>query len=256
MRRGLKRCKMWLGVFCIVALAVNSTTAAPLDNGNFDGDLSGWSAEGMVTVETTASGNNAAVLREVDPAANPPTHAGGLSRIYQTFEIPAGAEWLSFRYRLFTNPYGDSVVPPDSFSAILVDPATGNRLILDPMSAPDFSNGLLYQDVRGELLFDPAFVDRIEMPDAEGLYTVIMNILALSDQDDIPARIEFSFANGDKRRLSFEVVDYIMSTGRGSFLSGLDCVFGGSDHSLEHTDLSKSVLANSESMYREDGYEA
>lgn len=199
---------VFLSIIVIAAAMVPSAMADPLANGDFESGLSPWIIEGTVTIENAGASGNAAVLHETD--------SRGLSRIYQDFDIDAGAEWLSFRYRLYSNVTGDSAVPPDSFGAILTDQGSP-RMPLIAVSQPGFSKAMLYEDARGEFLRDSAYVYRAPTPDPDGFYTVVMDISSLSDQDDTPARIEFSFANGDNNRNSVAIVDGIILTCPGGF---------------------------------------
>ncbi len=88
-------------IFGLVAIAMTlapAAFAAALQNGTFQDSsppLDGWTTTGNASLATGAGTVKALRLHE--------TCAPGLSRAFQTFDIPANAATLSFRYRL-TSP--------------------------------------------------------------------------------------------------------------------------------------------------------
>ncbi|GKS60530.1 hypothetical protein YTPLAS18_40570 [Nitrospira sp.] len=88
-------------IFGLVAIGMTlapAALAASLQNGDFQDSsppLDGWPTTGTASLATGAGTVKALRLHE--------TCAPGLSRAFQTFDIPVNAATLSFRYRL-TSP--------------------------------------------------------------------------------------------------------------------------------------------------------
>jgi hypothetical protein len=184
------------------ALTIALALAQTPNNGDFEAAASpptGWTAHGNVTVQPDATGNHRAVFRE--------ENSNGLSRIYQTIDIPDAATALVFQYQFLTAAAaGPATVPPDSFSAFLVDSA-GQRLI---GNEPAITEAFLYQVSTGDgvpqLLYDPSVVT-IYLPGPDGLAWVMLNISALPDTPN--ARLEFGFATGKNNANSLLVIDNV-----------------------------------------------
>ena len=153
----------------LAAMATSSTTYAfPLTNGGFESDAEpdgipdGWTVEG-VAILAAFGGQNILRLAEQDDQA---VNAGGLSRVYQDFD-PTGATHLAFEFQFVTNPVaGKAHVPPDGFSASLLDasnPATNPkpRVGLPGGSVPDFAAAFLYVNSDGKFVYDPPHVTLI-----------------------------------------------------------------------------------------------
>jgi hypothetical protein len=132
-------------VALIVTLAPWAARAAV--NDSFD-DLDAWDGvEGNVTVQSVSE-NSFAVFREEG--------SGGLSRIWQEFELPSQdpPSTIEFKYGLFRDrSTRNSPVPPDSFTAFLINPAQSTFLRTLGSQHPAFIRGFLYHDSDGRQLY-------------------------------------------------------------------------------------------------------
>lgn len=136
---------------------------AAVSNGDFSGGTgpsgipNNWSGEGAVIVGQVGS----QYVVRLDEADDGGVASGGLSRIFQDFD-PSGATHLSFEFQFVSNNrIGKSVVPPDSFTAFLIDPSTKARLGLPLLAEPDCTAGFLYVDSDGRFTYDASFVTLI-----------------------------------------------------------------------------------------------
>lgn len=165
----MKRLKWSIAITLLSVWFSAAARADLLQNGGFEeiGDPPpGWQVQGNVEIVPGYFGNHMARLNEAN--------SGGLSRIYQTFDIPASPAHLTFVYKMLSSPTPDpaSPVPPDSFSAFLID-SNGARLlgITDP---PTFSKAFLYQDSSGVLL-SSSYVT-VTDPDEQGVCIVDLDL--------------------------------------------------------------------------------
>jgi hypothetical protein len=99
-----------IGLWVSLGLAGGSL-GANLSNGGFDNGLTGWQSAGDVTAGTSpGSGNGFVVLSEPG--------AGGRSRLYQDFNLPASPQYLYLRYGLSSTSRAAGITaPPDGFTA-------------------------------------------------------------------------------------------------------------------------------------------
>ena len=137
----MKASVLFAAIVMAVGLSVAPAGALSIVNGGFDGDLSGWTTTGAVSVV----GGRAVVAENA---------TGSLSSLEQTFVIPAGALDLRFTYEMTATPDGSSGWPfADAFAASLLDPSTKAPIL----STPGFSD-YFYQDNQGLTDYDPAIV--------------------------------------------------------------------------------------------------
>ncbi len=87
-------------------------------------------------------------------------------------------------------------LPPDSFSAFLLDPQTLERLLPPPGEPPEGFDDFFHADHEGLIDFNSDYVS-LAGPDDEGVYTVILDVSTFTQT--IPVHLEFGvagFANG------------------------------------------------------------
>ena len=120
---GLGLCGLWMA----------SAAAAQVTNGGFEENgLAGWTATGGVAAVAVTPTNHVAVLAE--PSSSAPG-AGGRNQIEQEFTIPTaepGASPPPITFVFLLDTHGGPrppALPPDSFQAFLLDPATGDPLV-------------------------------------------------------------------------------------------------------------------------------
>ncbi len=203
----MKRCVWTAGLAIAAFWAVPCSWAGPL-NGSFVNGLTDWTADGNVQA-ITADGNPMAALEEVFDTGGAQNGFGGRSRLHQTFDLAVSPQWLSFRYRLSagSGPRAGGV-PPDSFTAYLIDPATHVRLL--PPSADDapvFTTGFFYADSDGHMVYDPDYVTVSSEPDIYGMFTVTLDVSSLSGEQSV--RAEFGLAETGNEVRSFALLDDI-----------------------------------------------
>jgi hypothetical protein len=118
---------------------------ADVANGHFEHDLqSGWATDGL---DWDADGA-VSLATSGFPAGSPPVRVmllqeaphGGLTRLYQEFDLDQGVQTLTFRYRMISVGQRPIHLPPDSFTVSL----TGQEgltppfeQLLDPLSLFD-----------------------------------------------------------------------------------------------------------------------
>jgi hypothetical protein len=190
--------RTWMiGLWVSLGLA-DGSLGANLSNGGFDNGLTGWQSAGNVTAGTSpGTGNGFVVLSEPG--------AGGRSRLYQDFNLPASPQYLYFRYGLSSAPRAAGMTaPPDGFTAYLLSD-TGDRLVILSADPPTFSKGFFYADGDAEKVYASAYVTVAAQPDADGLIAVQLNISSLTGSPQV--RLEFGLAAADNGVPSYVVLD-------------------------------------------------
>jgi hypothetical protein len=118
---------------------------AEVINGHFEHDLqSGWATDGL---DWDADGA-VSLATSGFPAGAPPVRVmllqeaphGGLTRLYQEFDVDQGVQTLTFRYRMISVGRRPIHLPPDSFTVSLTgqeDLTPPFEQLLDPLSLFD-----------------------------------------------------------------------------------------------------------------------
>ena len=194
--------RMRIVVQLVGLLAIGPAAAlAQVANGDFSSGLTGWDDYLIGDVSAPVdpgTGNQFALFAEPG--------AGSLSQIRQDFNLPSepAASFLYFRYRfVYGDPPDPSAVPPDSFLAYLVDPQTGDRLVVPPANDPNFTDqpGFLkpffYIDSNGVTLFDDTYVTVSDRPDGDGLFVVSLNVAPLAAGQAARVIFALNAANND-----------------------------------------------------------
>jgi hypothetical protein len=107
-----KRFCKFFATAIILGLVLTSTSQAimtELTNGTFDSDLSGWYDSTTGVIWDAGTGDGYALFSEV---------TGATSFLWQDFDLPAGAQELSFEIN-FTSEGGPGPVDTDNFDALL-----------------------------------------------------------------------------------------------------------------------------------------
>lgn len=178
-----------------------------INNGDFDLDFEdpgvAWTKEGNVTIETVP-GRKFALFREEG--------SGGLSRIWQVFDLPSPPDTptsIEFKYGFFRDrSTRNSPVPPDSFTAFLIDENAQEPFLRTLGSEhPSFIRGFLYHDSDGRQLYDSDLVT--VSPADNGMFSVQVDIEGISTTENI--RLEFGFANGANGVNSYVILDDVAS---------------------------------------------
>lgn len=198
-------------LFVVVAA---SMVSGQIVNGDFEGGATagcpdGWSCDGKVSVFEFGT---TTMVKLEEPGG------GGVSRLYQVFNAPPtgpAATRIAFRYALvshLTSGALPATIPPDGFTAYLVDPSTGLRRTLLPIdpppSNPEFwGRGYFYEDTDGLAELNEPTVT-VTGPDADSLYTVVFETDLLPGES---VRLEFGLAGAGNGRTTYVVLDGVTS---------------------------------------------
>ena len=229
--------ELWrIGVVLVAAATTCSSSGDGLINGDFEDGLTGWTVEGEVGI-ATAEGNNYALFQE--------NLLGGVSRIFQVFDLPSRPGEISFRYNLSwvefpREPQGgdeqqdasdphtwtaepdvahyfpwqsavaadwvDPVPPPDSFSVFLLDPNTMERLIPPLGEPPPVFQYFFYADTNGTVDYNADYV-AVSAPDPFDVVTVTVDVSSLASGQSV--RLEFGLAGFANQIMTFAALDDI-----------------------------------------------
>ena len=213
------------------------SSAAPCDVFDFNGDGQVQPVPDIESVYEVMTPPRAVLLEE--------SQHGGLSRIRQTFTLPAGLpaadQRLAFEFRMFQRgKHGGSPVPPDSFTVHLSLDGSGMQRILLPTHAMPFfdftrpvidfdGRGYFYQDSdpnqpfnvsdqnnTGDApVFDPDYVF-LGQADDNGLQRVVFDLSEVPDGGLEPpwggpeeVILEFGLASGQNNVDTFVIIDNV-----------------------------------------------
>lgn len=178
-----------VGVTCALPYA-----RATIINGDFEDGLNGWSIEsGTFVAAPDLTGNHFAVSSQ-----------GG--RLRQVFDLPPGAQTLTFRYLYHQSGPGGGCCPFDFLNFYLLDPLTFDNLI---PPAPGFELAALFlgQDHTGVYAANPDFVS-VTGPDDDGLRYVNVHLAHLPSQQNV--YLEFGSFEFDDGRDSLLAIDDVV----------------------------------------------
>ena len=180
-------------VILLASMVIAGVAEADIVNGDFEDGLNGWSVEsGEFAAVTDAAGNHWAM-----------SQTGG--RLRQGFDLPLGAQALTFRYFYHQTGSGGGSGPQDFLNFYLQDPDTLANLIPPPEGFEGFPL-FLGQDHLGLYAFNPEYVSVTE-PDDEWVRFVTVDLAHLPPQQS--ARLEFGsfeFDDGRDSRLAIDDV--------------------------------------------------
>ena len=222
---------------CVVVLVCAALawpcSAGDLINGDFEDGFAGWTVEGEVSIGST--GDNSYALFQENPL-------GGVSRIFQVYNVQASPGTVSFRYTMTWLDYplepaeGDGEptgtcgwifeddlehyfpqndghgrdwlppAPPDSFSVFILDPDTLERLIPAQGDPPDVFQYCFYADTTGIVDFNPDYVT-VSPPDTDGATVVTLDVSSLAPERSV--RLEFGLAGFADGTMTFVGLDNI-----------------------------------------------